>query len=660
MRWEWLIVCAAMNGLMGCATTRADFAPLDWSALPTAEQYPGEPFVVLVDAVDVSFGPDGDDHPQAVTVARRSILALQGLPADTWSTSYWPATERVDMIEVRITPPGGKSYRLGSKERFDAPERSGGGLLFTEGRVVGFRAPALAAGSVLEFVVQKTGNRPELGVEQQGFASGSPALRIELNASAAPGFSIEHRAVGEADPQIAVSDEVVDGKQQVHYLRTNVPARQPLYGEPSPWLWWPRVLVRVGNYRDAGVDKHSPKTPAEVSKVEHALSFERTKPTETIVALHRSIMAAVPSSSRATPRQRAQALYTWVQTNIQYCALYESALGGFVPHPAATIAEQRSGDCKDKAALLSSLLQVDGIPNRLAVIYSHDGYPRRYEIPALFHNFNHMIIVVDLPDGAVVADPTTRSVPFGSLPPGDQGTDLLPISEVGSDLVVTPIDAPERNRIELNYDLTLAGGVAGGTVRAVFTGAKAADIRSEFLSTPVSQHAERMAEELGLPEHAVLSRLSIEGLNYDGTDSPVIAVADVAQLPIVVGPNNNRPLLAFVPLLFDRLGPLPEPSSAPVVMGDQGEMVLRAEVRVPKGWRVLHTPSEQKFDNAFASMRQQWAVAGDGDGKRLRFEHRLVQLRTYASGTERPDLQAAILAVRQRRPYVQLSTGVSP
>jgi Domain of Unknown Function with PDB structure (DUF3857)/Transglutaminase-like superfamily len=658
MRRDWLL-WLLLTGAFGCATTRVDFAPVDWGALPTAEQYPGEPVVVLVDALEVGFSLDGEEHPQAVTVERRSIMALQGIPADTWSTHYWPEFERVDMIEVRITPPGGKPYRLGAKDRFDAPERSGGGILFTQHRVMGFRAPPLAAGSVLEFVVQKTGSRPELGVEQQLFASGRPTLRVELSATAVAGFSIEHRIIGEADPAIGVSDDVVDGKQVVHYVRTNLPARLVQDDEPSPWLWWPRVLLRIGKYRDADVDKHSPTSAAEVSRLEHALSHERTKPSESIVALHGSILAALPASAKATPRQRAQALYTWVQGNIQYCALYESALGGFVPHPAAAVVEQRSGDCKDKAALLSSLLQVDGTPNRLAVIFSHDGYPHRYEIPALFHNFNHMIIIVDLPDGEVIADPTSRSIPFGSLPASDQGTDLLPISEAGDDIIVTAIDAPKRNRIEIDYQLSLVDGVAAGSVRVVFTGAQAARIRVELMSTPVSQHAERMAEHLALPEHALLAQLRLEGLTYDGTDSPVVAVADVSQLPIVLGANTNRPLVAVKTLLFDGFGALPSEAGGPLLMAERGEVVIRADITVPAAWRIVQIPTAQQVDNAFATMAQQWTATGDANNRSLRFERRVVRLRSHAERAERPTVRAAVQAIRSNQPYVQLSTGTS-
>ena len=59
-------------------------------------------------------------------------------------------------------------------------------------------------------------------------------------------------------------------------------------------------------------------------------------------------------------REQVVAIDAWMKRNIRYVAIYLS-VGRVVPHDAAAVLQNKFGDCKDKATLMSALLAAKGI-----------------------------------------------------------------------------------------------------------------------------------------------------------------------------------------------------------------------------------------------------------------------------------------------------------
>ena len=64
--------------------------------------------------------------------------------------------------------------------------------------------------------------------------------------------------------------------------------------------------------------------------------------------------------NKKTDREKAQAIYMWVQNHIKYVA-FENGLEGFVPRQAADVCSKRYGDCKDMASILTAMLKLSGL-----------------------------------------------------------------------------------------------------------------------------------------------------------------------------------------------------------------------------------------------------------------------------------------------------------
>jgi transglutaminase-like putative cysteine protease len=154
---------------------------------------------------------------------------------------------------------------------------------------------------------------------------------------------------------------------------------------------------------------------AELGKAYQARAKPMAAVTPAINALAKELTAGVTDE-----RAKVRKLYNWVSRNIRYVAVYV-AEGGFVPHSAQSILDNRYGDCKDHVTLLEALLSAVGIESTTALINSGDAM--RIPKLAISTPFNHVITYI--PKFDLYLDSTSQFTPMGSLPDGDTGKPTL-------------------------------------------------------------------------------------------------------------------------------------------------------------------------------------------------------------------------------------------
>jgi len=132
--------------------------------------------------------------------------------------------------------------------------------------------------------------------------------------------------------------------------------------------------------------------------------------------------------------------------------------GGYVPHDAAAILENRYGDCKDHVVLLESLLKAKGIASVPVLINTSN----RYRLPeaATPTAFNHVLTY--LPEFDLYVDSTAGVAPFGTLLDSEYGKPVAVAAATGASLKTLPLVAPEENEETLQ---TTAELLADGTVK---------------------------------------------------------------------------------------------------------------------------------------------------------------------------------------------------
>ena len=119
--------------------------------------------------------------------------------------------------------------------------------------------------------------------------------------------------------------------------------------------------------------------------------------------------------NKKTEREKAQAIYRWVQEHIKYVA-FEEGLEGFVPRQAIDVCNKRYGDCKDMASLLTALLRASGMKAYFTWIGTRS-IPYTYSEVPLPLTDNHMICAVQIDKDWIFLDATDLNCIFG-MPTG--------------------------------------------------------------------------------------------------------------------------------------------------------------------------------------------------------------------------------------------------
>lgn len=197
---------------------------------------------------------------------------------------------------------------------------------------------------------------------------------------------------------------------------------------------------------------------------------------------------ATLTAQSPTHIDKMKAIARFVQHEVRYVAI-ELGIGGWQPHAAADVFSNRYGDCKDKATLMSSMLNAIGVESYYVIINTERGSITA-DTPA-YNGFDHAILAIRLPDAAtspaLVAtlqhpkmgrllffDPTNELTPFGQIGGYLQANYGLLVTPDGGELVELPKQPASLNSIQRTAKLTLdPTGKLQGTVEEVRVGDRA-------------------------------------------------------------------------------------------------------------------------------------------------------------------------------------------
>ena len=214
------------------------------------------------------------------------------------------------------------------------------------------------------------------------------------------------------------------------------------------------------------------KTYADVGQAYQVRAKEKAAVTPAIQALAQEL---VQKANAQTTLDKVKVLHHWVAQNIRYLGIYVGA-GGYVPHDAQSILDNRYGDCKDHVVILESLLAAVGIDSSPALINSGTAFLLpKLPTPGIF---DHVITYV--PSLNVFLDSTSRFAPLGTLPLGDMGKSVV-LTATGA-LSRTPMTQTSKDRTEsrIQMKLTRNGSIEGKSQAKMWGAFEVASRHSQF------------------------------------------------------------------------------------------------------------------------------------------------------------------------------------
>ena len=176
--------------------------------------------------------------------------------------------------------------------------------------------------------------------------------------------------------------------------------------------------------------------------------------------------------------EKISILTHWVADNMRYSGIPMGKGEGYTLHNTKMNFTDRCGVCKDKAALLISMLRMAGFEAYPAMTMAGS---RIETIPA--DHFNHCVVVVKLEDGTYMPlDPTWVPFTRERWSSAEQQQNYLPGIPEGSDLCLTPVSDPMNHYLKIDAKTALA---ADGTLTGEFVvnaeGQSDGSVRSPFL-----------------------------------------------------------------------------------------------------------------------------------------------------------------------------------
>ncbi len=214
------------------------------------------------------------------------------------------------------------------------------------------------------------------------------------------------------------------------------------------------------------------KTYADVGTAYQVRAKDMAKVTPAIQTLANDL---IQKANAQTTLDKVKVLHHWVAQNIRYLGIYVGA-GGYVPHDAQSILDNRYGDCKDHVVILEALLAAVGIDSSPALINSSAAYLLpQLPTPGIF---DHVITYV--PSLNVFLDSTSRFAPVGTLPNGDLDKPVV-IAATGA-LGRTPMTHPSKDRTEsrIQMKLTRNGSIEGKSKAKMYGVFEVASRASQF------------------------------------------------------------------------------------------------------------------------------------------------------------------------------------
>jgi transglutaminase-like putative cysteine protease len=325
---------------------------------------------------------------------------------------------------------------------------------------------------------------------------------------------------------------------------------------------------------------------------------------------------------------KLRALASFMQSDIRYVAV-EIGIGGYQPHPASDVFHYRYGDCKDKATLLSSMLQETGIRSEYVLIHTERGVVQS-AMPSAW--FNHAILAVELPTASnsvnvgparyrsvitaksgkqyLIFDPTDTFTPVGELRSDLQDTNALLVSDPGGELIHTPLLPPEANLLTRTGHFTLSpDGSLSGEIAETLTGEHALQNRARLRPASEKERTEHFEHFLGR---------SLKGFTLQSSS---IQQLDDIQKDLLLNLKFDAPGYAQIrgPLMLLRPRILGEksidldhrkPRQYPVEFDGTSKETDVYEIELPSGYAVDDLPEPANVDVGFASYQSKIEVTG--------------------------------------------------
>ena len=413
----------------------------------TLERFPNADTVLVDEHERVEYRPDGTYD--SVSWSKTKVLTECGRRGESAiSLSYSKRYGEASIEYVGIIGPDGVEREVDvsatTKETTDNDSMASNIYDPLDRRIV-CTVPGLEVGDTLHVRTRRRALKPrcqDMWSDISVMEWSRPILRSVYEVVSPKERPLRRIAVRNPLGNVVASERTLDDGSVLHtFVCTNSPR---CYPEPD----MPPLYTQMQNVRVS--------TAADWSEVSRWYA-ELCEPHLVRTNAEMAAMVDGFSSECAGDRQALmRRVFRFVSQEVRYMGLtMEDDSPGYAPHDVDVTFDNRYGVCRDKAALLVAMLRLAGF--RAFPVLIHVGAKLDPEVPQPF--FNHAIAAVedDGRAGYVLMDPTNENT--SDLLPAYLGDrSYLVCRAEGEELMLTPVESPERNGVTIRSRGSLAKG----------------------------------------------------------------------------------------------------------------------------------------------------------------------------------------------------------
>ena len=362
----------------------------------TVKKYPDSDTVLLYNKEKIRYDEKGLSN--STDEYYQKVLTEKGRKQLRSFTFHFNSTYETLTIEKSEIIRGGKTIKINpaanSKISIE-PGQMGSNIYDPANKILTLTIPDLQVGDIVGLRIRsvvKKARIPGFWGNYIPLQSNAPILKYEVEIDAPEKLPLRSVALKDKEgPEVKFKEEKKNGRICYYWRAENVPQAIPEPDMPPLYTAVQRLLLGTAeNWK-------------EISQWYYKLCRPRL---DTVDAAIRKKVAELTRNAKSRD-EKIMALFQFVSQQIRYMGLTpESEAPGYEPHDVTMTFHRRYGVCRDKAALLTAMLETAGLKAYPVLIMA--GIPKDDDVPNGY--FNHAITAVETSPGKyILMDPTNES-----------------------------------------------------------------------------------------------------------------------------------------------------------------------------------------------------------------------------------------------------------
>ncbi|GAB1307420.1 hypothetical protein KH5_01030 [Urechidicola sp. KH5] len=334
-------------------------------------------------------------------------------------------------------------------DHFETKDEIRGGVFYSDNQSIHFVYPGVTKGAETNLQYSEKISEPHFSNTFM-FGSGVPIQEAIYTVEVDNKVTLGIKTFNLENFDISYSKE--EGKKTTKHIwkAKNIHAFNETANSQSIFKYVPHVVIYIKNYKIKRKEVSIFNSLDDLYAWNASLNAQVDRSgLEEVHQIAESITAGL-----TTQHQKAQAIFEWVQQNINYVA-FEYGYGGLIARGAASVCNKRYGDCKDMSNLLYEMLIHVGIDAHHTWIGSRKKPYTHEQIPT-GKIYDHMITTVFIDGETIFLDATDNYVPYGMPSAFIQGKEgMVGMTETTYKVLSVPVQKPFKNTTKVTNEIEI-------------------------------------------------------------------------------------------------------------------------------------------------------------------------------------------------------------